>query len=52
MNEIDKIKEKISKFLEEFKSEQIKSPDDAIKRFKELFKNEYFEIIWMEIPTD
>ena len=44
MNEIDKIKEKISKFLEEFKSEQIKSPDDAIKRFKELFKNEYFEI--------
>ena len=42
MMELKEIKEKMQEFLKEFKN--INTPDEAIGKFKEIFKNEYFEI--------
>ncbi len=41
MEELNGIKEKMQKFLNEFKN--IKTPDEAIEKFKEIFKGQYFE---------
>lgn len=41
MEELKEIKEKMQEFLQEFKN--IDTPDEAIEKFKEIFKNEYFE---------
>lgn len=43
MENLESIKEKIEKFLKEFENEEIITPDDAINRFKELFKDELIE---------
>lgn len=42
MIELDNIKSKMRKFFDEFKN--INTPDEAIEKFKEIFKDEYFEI--------
>lgn len=41
MVDLKEIKGKIQEFFDEFKN--ISTPDEAIKKFKEIFKNEYFE---------
>lgn len=44
MNNLENIKEKINILIKEFESKQVNTPDEIMNRFKELFKNEYFEI--------
>lgn len=41
MVDLNEIKEKMQEFLNEFKS--INTPDETITKFKEIFKDEYFE---------
>ena len=41
MMELKEIKEKMQEFLKEFKN--INTPDEAIGKFKEIFKNEYLQ---------
>lgn len=41
MVDLKEIKEKMQKFFEEFKN--INTPDEAIEKFKEIFKDKYFE---------
>lgn len=38
---MDNIKQKLNKFLEEFKSNQIQTSNDAMNRFAQIFKDEY-----------
>jgi hypothetical protein len=44
MNNLGNIKEKVSILIKEFESKQLNTPDEIMNRFKELFKDEYFEI--------
>ena len=41
MVDLKEIKEKMQEFFDEFKN--IDTPDEAIEKFKEIFKDEYFE---------
>ncbi|MCI9038892.1 MAG: hypothetical protein HFJ29_03320 [Clostridia bacterium] len=41
MIDLKEIKEKMQEFFDEFKN--INTPDEAIRKFKEIFKDEYFE---------
>lgn len=41
MVDLKEIKEKMTEFFDEFKN--INTPDEAIEKFKEIFKDEYFE---------
>jgi len=38
---MENIKQKLNKFLEEFKSNQIQTSNDAMNRFAKIFKDEY-----------
>lgn len=44
MENLENIKKKINILIKEFENKQLNTPDEIMNRFRELFKNEYFEI--------